>query len=127
MDSTYSTMKRIAVLCSLAGALLLSGCQSSNQGGSTAGTAPATTPKQAPATESYTGREAFQRMFVTARGWAPDAQPYRLQSAPTSDANGQDGKAAVWRASFASPSRRTIRTFVWSGSTAEGAPERGIM
>jgi hypothetical protein len=65
-------------------------------------------------------------MFVTARGWAPDAQPYRLESVATSDANGQKGKAAVWRASFASASRRTIRTFTWSGSTAEGAPERGI-
>jgi hypothetical protein len=122
-------MNKLMLLFLLAGALLLGGCQSGGGGGSTAttSTTPGTASKEKPATQTYTGREAFGRLFVSARGWAPDAQPYRLESVPTSDANGQDGKAAIWRASFASPGRRAIRTFVWSGSTAEGAPERGIM
>jgi hypothetical protein len=118
-------MKKLILTFLFAGALFLTGCQSGEQAGPTAAT-PTAAPKPEP-TQTFTGREAFQRIFVSARGWAPDAQPYRLQSVPTSDANGQDGKAAVWRVSFASPSRRTLRTFLWSGSTAEGAPERGIM
>jgi hypothetical protein len=71
-----------------------------------------------------TGREEFQRLYVTARGWAPDAKPFRLQSETTTDANGHDGKAGVWRGSFASPSRRSIKAWVWSGI---GDPkDRGI-
>jgi hypothetical protein len=120
-------MKKLGLLIFTAIAIFLAGCQSGQQQAETPAATPAATPKAAPAPQTYTGREAFQRLFVSARGWAPDAQPYRIQSVPTSDANGQDGKAAVWRASFASPARRTIRTFVLSGSTAEGAPERGIM
>lgn len=71
-----------------------------------------------------TGREEFQRLYVTARGWAADAKPFRLQSETTSDADGHDGKAGVWRASFASPSRGSLKTWVWSGI---GDPkDRGI-
>jgi hypothetical protein len=67
-------------------------------------------------TETQTGREAFQRLYVAARAWAGDIKPFRVQSEPTSDANGQGGKAAIWRASFASPSRRSIKTYLWSGT-----------
>ncbi len=74
----------------------------------------------------HTGREAFQRMYTAARGWAGDARPFRLQSVPTQDASGKDGKASVWRASFASAGKRSIKTFVWSGSHAPDAPEFGI-
>jgi hypothetical protein len=31
-------------------------------------------------TELLTGREAFQQLFVAARGWAGDIRPYQLQS-----------------------------------------------
>src|SRR6266853_6951442 len=40
--------------------------------------------------ELLTGRSAFQKMFIAARGWARDAQPYRIESTSTSDANGRD-------------------------------------
>ncbi|MFB3813307.1 MAG: hypothetical protein ACE14L_04275 [Terriglobales bacterium] len=87
------------------------------------------TPAQKPApkpTETSSGREVMQRLYVQARGWAPDAKPVRLESIVTSDASGQNGHAAVWRGYFASVSRRAMKPYVWSGSTAEGAPERGL-
>src|SRR2546426_945162 len=68
-----------------------------------------------------TGRSAFQKVYIAARGWAPDAKPYRIVSVPTSDANGHDGKWAAWRASFASPSQHAVKSYVWSGSTAPDA------
>ena len=74
--------------------------------------------------ETATGREVFQRLYVAARGWAPDAKPFKLESATTSDANGHDGKAAVWRASFAAASRRALKTWIWSGTGLSG--ERGV-
>lgn len=76
--------------------------------------------------ELLTGRAAFQKVYIAARGWARDAQPYRIQSISTSDGNGHDGKWAVWRASFASPSQHAVKTYTWSGSIAPDAPSRGI-
>jgi hypothetical protein len=73
-----------------------------------------------------TGRTAFQRMYLAARGWAPDIRPFRLQSQFTADAPTADGKAGLWRASFASPSRHLMKLFVWSGLVGPDAPEQGI-
>jgi hypothetical protein len=71
-------------------------------------------------------RSAFQKSYVAARGWYQDAKPYRIESIATSEGNGQDGKWAEWRSSFASASARSEKTFIWSGSNAEGAPPRGV-
>jgi hypothetical protein len=76
--------------------------------------------------ELITARSAFQKVYVAARGWNQDARPYRLESTPTSDGNGHDGKWAVWRGSFASPAQRSAKSYTWSGSAADGAPSRGI-
>ncbi|MGH9648993.1 MAG: hypothetical protein ACRD3I_00820, partial [Terriglobales bacterium] len=58
--------------------------------------------------------------------WAADAQPVRVESVYTKGAPTQEGKAGVWRASFASASQRGIKPYVWSGVTEERAPERGV-
>jgi hypothetical protein len=76
--------------------------------------------------ELVTGRTAFQKLYIAARGWARDAQPYRLQSQITADAPGKDGKADVWQASFASPSTRGVKPYTWSGTDAGDAPPRGV-
>jgi hypothetical protein len=76
--------------------------------------------------ELVTARTALQKVYVAARGWNQDARPYRLESSLTSDGNGHDGKSAVWRGSFASASRRSEKSYTWSGSAADGAPSRGI-
>jgi len=76
--------------------------------------------------ELITGRSAFQKVYIAARGWKPDAKPYRLDSMATSDGNGHDGKWAVWRGSFASATQRAVKSYTWSGSAADGAPSRGV-
>ena len=76
--------------------------------------------------ELLTARSGFQKTYVAARGWNQDSRPYRLESVVTSDGNGRDGKWAAWRAGFASPTQRAAKTFVWSGSAADGAPSRGV-
>jgi len=78
------------------------------------------------APELITARSAFQKLYVAARGWNQDAQPYRIESTATTDGNGQDGKWALWRCSFASARQRSEKTYNWSGSAANGAPERGV-
>ena len=74
----------------------------------------------------YTGQQAFNRMMGLAMKWSPDAQPARLESLFTPEANGQDGKSAVWRGYFASPGRRAVKTIICSGSRRRDAPPFGV-
>jgi hypothetical protein len=88
---------------------------------------PAETAKPEPkGPDLLTGRSAFQKSFIAARGWQRDAQAFRIESVATTDTNGHDGKWAVWRAAFASPTQRAVKSFIWSGSAAPDAPARGI-
>jgi hypothetical protein len=82
--------------------------------------------KKAEPTEYLGGREAFQKLYVSARSFAGDVKPYRLQSTYTKDAPAQEGKAALWRAEFASPSKRAIKAYSWSGLSGPDAPDRGV-
>ena len=104
---------------------LLVSCSSENKTGTTAPAEPAARPaiKQP---QYETGRTAFQRMFLAARLWAADVKPFRLQSQFTADAPTAEGKAGLWRASFASPSKRAMKMFVWSGLVGPDAPEQGV-
>lgn len=99
--------------------LSLSACTSSTEKSAESKPEPKTT-------DLLTARSAFQKVYIAARGWNVDSQPYRIESTVTSDANGRDGKSALWRGSFASASRRSEKTFTWSGSVADGAPEKGV-
>lgn len=76
--------------------------------------------------ELLTGRAAFQKVFIAARNYAVDVKPFRIESTPTSDGDGHDGKSAIWRASFASTAQRGVKPFIWSGSNAPDAPSRGV-
>ncbi len=72
---------------------------------------PAQTEKPQPKPPEFlTARAAFQKLYVTARGWARDAQPYRIESLSTADSKGQHG----------------VKPYVWSGEDAPDAPSRGI-
>jgi hypothetical protein len=107
-------MKKLALtVLSLA---VLSGCTSESN-------KPAPQP-QPP--QLLTGRSAFQHLYIAARGWAPDARPYQLQSSVVDDQKGRDGKATVWRAAFASASLRSSKPYTWSGIDSPDAPSRGI-
>jgi hypothetical protein len=76
--------------------------------------------------ELLTARAAFQKVFIAARNYAVDVKPFRIESTPTTDGNGQDGKSAIWQASFASSAQHGVKPFIWSGSNAPDAPSRGV-
>ncbi len=76
---------------------------------------PASTEKPKPkAPEAISGMSAFYKCYIAARGWAPDAQPYRIESQASADSNGHDGKSVTWRAGFASPAKRSSKAYTWS-------------
>jgi hypothetical protein len=115
---------RTALVFSLFTLALLAGCSSpapKNEGETKPAEAkPAFQPK------FLTGREALQQMYVAARAWAADAKPYNLKSIATEEDNGQKGKAGIWSAGFASATRRSVKSFSWSGIKSDDAPEPGI-
>jgi hypothetical protein len=116
-------MTRTAVAC--VALLLLAACSSSSKTESSAESKPVAKPavKQA---EYETGRTALQKMYISARGWAGDVQLFRLQSQFAPDAPTSEGRAGLWRGSFASPAKRMMKLFLWSGLVGEDAPEPGV-
>jgi len=105
------------LLMAMLAVLMMTGCTS---GPSTP--APVEKPQPKPA-EFVTGRSAFQKLYIAARGWARDAQPCRIESMITDDSKGKEGKSAVWRASFGSPLQHGVKAYTWSG---EVSSNRGI-
>jgi hypothetical protein len=101
----------------LGGILALTACTSS---------AP---PKAAPAAkpaEYISGREAFQQLYVSAHAVAGDVKPYRMESSYTKGSPANEGKSGLWRADFASASKKLSKSFSWSGLAGPDAPERGV-
>lgn len=111
-------MKRLALLLVLA-IMAVGGC-------STAPPPAASKPApKAPAPPAYeTGRVAFQRMYAAARLWAPDAMGISIASEFQKGAPVDKGQESFWSASFASPNRRQMKPFTWTGFGKES--ERGV-
>ncbi len=76
--------------------------------------------------EPVTGRRAFQMMYLSARGWVPDAQPLQVQSYNLPQVKSEDGKAGAWQATFVSPSQSKSRLYTWSAVEAEGNLHKGV-
>jgi hypothetical protein len=68
----------------------------------------------------------MSQMASMAGRWAPDALPYHMESALNAESDGHDGKSTVWKAMFASATRRTYRVFTCSGSRLPDAPAIGV-
>jgi hypothetical protein len=98
----------LALTVGILAAALMTGCSSEP-------TKPSVAEKPQPKSpEQITGSSAFYKCYISARGWAQDAQPYRVESQPTNVSKGRDGKAAEWRAGFASPKVHTTRPYTWA-------------
>lgn len=103
-------MKRYSALLILV--LSLAACDSKPAANAPAAEQAKPAPKAA---EYVTGREAFQKLYIAAHSWAPDAKPFRLESQYTPGAPAGEGKAGIWRASFGSAGRRSMKSFQWTG------------
>lgn len=90
--------------------------------------APKTTEQKQPpkAPEPLTGRQAFQRIYPQARGWAPDAQPLEIRSVRLAQVKAEPGKAGAWQVVFVSPSRGKAKTYTYSAVESEGNLHEGV-
>lgn len=117
-------MRSIRYLFAFVFLAVLFGCSDNTATQATKSAEPAKAEKKEPLL--YTGREAFQKMYVSAHLWVADAKPYMLESVVNPESNGHDGKAAIWRSGLASLSRRGLKSFLWSGSRLPDAPSPGV-
>jgi len=90
--------------------------------------APKTAEKKATAKppEPLTGRQAFQRMYPSARAWAPDALPLELRSIHMPQVSVAKGQAGAWQAIFVSASRSRSRMYTYSAVEADGNLHEGV-
>jgi hypothetical protein len=73
-----------------------------------------------------TGRQAFQSMYPSARGWAVDAQPLQLRSINLQELNSDKGKAGAWQAVFVSQQFAKARSYSFSVVEAAGNLHQGV-
>lgn len=105
----------LAAACLL---LLLSACSDNPK--------PVATKEPEKPAEPLTGRQAFQKMYPSARGWAVDAEPLQLQSYNLAEVKSGGGKAGAWQTTFVSPSQSRSRVYSWSAVEAEGNMHKGV-
>jgi hypothetical protein len=113
-----SRMKKLLVAILAAGFGLMSGCSSEPSKPATAETSHPKTP------QTTTGSSAFFKCYVSARGWAGDVQPYRVESHATADFKGRDGKSEDWSVGFASASLHSVKSYSWTnGDISHGVDD----
>jgi hypothetical protein len=68
-----------------------------------------------------TAKTAFYEMYKPAYAWAPDMLPLTLEAKTLNGIKNEGGKAAMWEATFGSPSKRQYSKFTYA--VASQAPD----
>jgi hypothetical protein len=76
--------------------------------------------------EPITGKNAFFKVYVTARSWANDAQCLSVVNIPIAEVKPAPGKYGAWRVTVVSPSKLRKRSYTWSAVEAEGNLHEGV-
>jgi hypothetical protein len=92
--------------------LIVTACESAKPSGED--TVSAASKTAVASTAPVSAKTAFWEMYKSAHGWATDLVPLALASKNISGVKNEAGKAAMWTATFGSPSRRESRTFSYS-------------
>lgn len=67
-------------------------------------------PAAGKAAAPVSAKAAFWDAYKSARSWAPDLLPISIESKSAA----ADGKAQIWAATFASPTKRQVRVFTYA-------------
>jgi hypothetical protein len=111
---------RRAVLVVCSAAVLYVGCSSP-----TPKKEEAKEPEKPP--EPVSARFAFQQMYVTARGWAADAQGLSMSSIRLETVKEDTpGESGAWQAVFVSPSRNRAKRYTYSVVESAGNLHQGV-
>ena len=95
--------------------LVMTACgQGPKPSASEANTVKAATKPNAGPPPTVSGQTAFWEMYKSAFAWSRDVQPLILTSKELAGFKNESGRAALWSATFASPSKAEARTFTYS-------------
>jgi hypothetical protein len=115
-DSMELLLKRCSISAVAAAALLLAGCTQSNSPAANSGSAAANA--SGGRAELVTAKTAFWPMYKSAQAWSSDVEVMRIVPGDVPGFKNAAGKAAMWQATFASPSRRQYRVYSYAIATA---------
>jgi hypothetical protein len=92
----------------------VAGCSGSSPRGAATNVSAESTSKASGPAKPISGLTAFWKMYDSAYAWSRDIEPLDLSSKEVSGFKSENGDAAVWTATFGSPSLRQARTFTYS-------------
>jgi hypothetical protein len=64
--------------------------------------------------QPVTAKTAFWPMYMAARGWATDLVALKVDAKDVPGVKNESGKAAIWEATFASPSQHAYRVYSYA-------------
>ncbi len=103
----------------LTGAILfLAGCSEAPK--------PAAKKEEKEPPKPLTGKNAFYKMYVAARSWAPDAQILKINSIHLEELKAEPGKAAAWQVILGSPTKLKKKAYTWSAVESAGNLHEGV-
>jgi len=109
----------------IVGTMLAVGCSKSKQGVSVSGQSQAPPSQEAPA-QPVAARTAFWPMYTAAHQWAADVVVLRIDAKELPGYKNEAGKAALWEAVFASPSRHAYRTYTYAIAAVPPGIYKGV-
>jgi len=83
--------------------------------------------KPEPPPEPVAAKTAFWPMYTSARNWTTDFVILKVDAKEVPGFKMEDGKAAMWEATFASPSRQEYRTYSWAAAAVPPDIYKGVV
>jgi hypothetical protein len=117
--------KNCLVTMSAGAVLLLAGCSQSTQ---TAATEKTDTKAESTAPpEPVPAKTAFWPMYTSARNWSTDFYTLKLVAKDLPGFKSEAGKAPMWEATFASPSRHEFRVYTYAIASVPPDVYKGVV
>jgi hypothetical protein len=118
-------LRQCAVGAMTVAVLLLAGCSQTTTPAVSAESVAAKESKAPP--EPVTARTAFGAMYTPARQWSKDLVLLRLTPRDVPGFKNEAGKAAMWQATFASPSEHQYRIYYYAIANAPPDIYKGVI
>jgi hypothetical protein len=117
-------LRQCAVGAMTVAVLLLAGCSQTNPAVSVE---PVAAKESKAPPEPVTAKTAFWAMYTPARQWSKDLVLLRLMPKDVPGFKNEGGKAAMWQATFASPSAHQYRVYSYAIATAPPDIYKGVI
>ncbi len=118
-------LKRCAVTAMAFAVLILAGCTQPATNAPAGNETPAAAQPAAPP-EPVAAKTAFWPMYTSARSWSPDIQTISVVAEEVPGFKNEAGKAAMWQATFGSPTLRQSRVYTYAIATVQPDIRKGV-